>query len=91
MDIAALIWDKSCFYPAMIDSPDAVKTLAGVTWSLHLEDLPAGIPAYLLHGRRILLLAQGDVVLADAGDPRDVLVAELAVEQHLDDLLPMPV
>jgi len=28
MDIAALIWDKGAFYPAMLDAPDAVRALA---------------------------------------------------------------
>lgn len=29
MDIAALIWDKNDFFPAMVDSPEAVHELAG--------------------------------------------------------------
>jgi hypothetical protein len=29
MDIAALIWDKTQFYPAMVDCPEAVLALAG--------------------------------------------------------------
>lgn len=34
MDIAALIWDKSDFYIAMIDEPEAVKELAQKVYSL---------------------------------------------------------
>lgn len=46
MDIAALIWDKNDFYTAMIESPEAVKELAGKVKQLLVTFLDAWFARY---------------------------------------------
>lgn len=53
MDIAALIWDKESFYPAMLEEPEAVEELAGKVGSLLTAFLDAWFaefgPEFIAH------------------------------------------
>jgi hypothetical protein len=46
MDVAALIWDKATFYPAMIEKPEAVKLLAGKVKTFQVRLLDAWFERY---------------------------------------------
>jgi len=53
MDIAALIWEKSSFYPALIEAPDAVRALAEKVKAFLVAFLDEWLgrygPAYIAH------------------------------------------
>jgi len=53
MDIAALIWEKSSFYPALIEAPSAVQALAGKVKAFLVAFLDEWMgrygPAYIAH------------------------------------------
>jgi hypothetical protein len=46
MDIAALIWDKNTFYPAMIENPEAVQELAAKVQQLLVSFIDAWFTRY---------------------------------------------